>query len=285
MNVLLTTMNANLESMRQQMEAAKVAADLQNSVLKAQMTGQTARLEALEEENASLREASESEGKGKKEDTRVFLPTSSDSPYFPCPRNHTSFKPFVAPLTGDHTADRLEGEALEEYKTTHWVAKSLHDCVFHFKEHSAEWVSAIGEGTLPAQPDRSATYLEAMQNTLEETHSLLLHRLQLVRTRVHLKEAHGGLTVSDTAMLDYVHAGLYGAHPGQVVLDPKMQEFMEKFGQKMVSSKLHVGAKAAVTGNENPKPTASSKQQRKNRLAREAAAKKKQDSLAAAPSR
>lgn len=283
----MAAFSAQLGTLRSEMSDSKIAADAKILALTTQLSGQEARNLALEGEIASLRDANGANEKGKKVDERVFLPTSSDSPFFPLPRNHTTFKPFVAPLKGDPTHDGLDGEALEEYKTLHWCAKSLHDCNFHLGVHFDEWLSAIGEGTLPVSPDRSAAFLEALKNTLEETHSLLLHRFQIIVTRVYLKSAHGGLTVGDQALLDYLHTELYGVHPGQHVVDPAIQKLIDAFGAKVVYSKLNAGAKVDAQANAKIAQQPSAKQQRKDRLARENAAKAKKagkQALLAAPS-
>ena len=61
---------------------------------------------------------------------------------------------------------------------------------------------------------------------------MLLHRFQIIRTRAHLKETHGGLTVGDNALLDFVDTELYGVHQGQQIFDPKIQALIEQFGGK-----------------------------------------------------
>jgi len=258
-------------------DAAKAAKDAAKAAAATDL-----KVAALEAENADLKtsltelQAASPKGKGKeKKDTRRFLPTVSDSPYFPLPRSHTSYKPFLAPLKGEETADLLRGEALEEYRTLHWSLKSLHDCLFHFKEHADEWMDATENGVLPADPTQATAYLDALYNTLDETTQLLLHRFQIIRTREHLKSAHGTLTTGDEALLDYIQTELYGVHPGQHVVDPKIKGLLESFGQKVLYSKLAAGAKAdAGVANPGGKPDAkSAKQQRKDRLEREAAAK------------
>jgi len=247
------------------------------AALKAENEGLKASLEELQ--------TSSTKDKGKeKKDARSFLPTASDSPYFALPRSHTSFKPILAPLKGEETADLLRGEALEEYRTLHWSLKSLHDCLFHFKSHAEEWLEATESGVLPADPQKATAYLEALYNTLDETTSLLLHRFQIIRTREHLKSAHGALTVGDEALLDYIQTELYGVHPGQHVVDPKIKGLLEAFGQKVLYSKLAAGAKADAGAGKTERTTDSSKnakQQRKDRLAREAAAKARKALLAA----
>ena len=83
--------------------------------------------------------------------------------------------------------------------------------------------------------------------------------------------------------MDYIHSELYGVHSGQSVLDPKIQMLLEVFGQKVSYSKLQAGAKADVASSSAVAPVKSAKQQRKDRIAREAAAKAKKAALLAAP--
>ena len=281
--------NRALAEMTAKLEAFQTKFDAQDKAVKDAAKVTSSKMAALEAENealqVSLEELQASSPKGKKKekkDDRRFLPTVSDSPYFPLPRSHTSFKPFLAPLKGEETADLLRGEALEEYRTLHWSLKSLHDCLSHFRAHADEWLEATESQVAPADPQKAAAYLEALFNTLDETTQLLLHRFQIIRTREHLKSAHGALTVGDEALLDYIQTELYGVHPGQHVVDPKIKGLLEAFGQKVLYSKLAAGAKAdagAVPGGKLEAKTA--KQQRKDRLAREAAAKARKALLAA----
>ena len=114
-------------------------------------------------------------------------------------------------------------------------------------------------------------------NHVDAAYELLLQRLELVRTRAHLKSKQGGLTVVDQSLLDYVQTQVYGLTPDMNVLDPTIREHVEAFTKKVVFSKLNAGAKASLLKSESSpsKDRAKDKKQRKERLKREAAAKAK----------
>ena len=157
----LAKLTADLLVMQTEISTVKTASAAKIDELEASLQDQASRNAELVDEIASLKEAAK-DGKGKEKDTRVFLPTAPDSPYFPFPRNHSSMKPFIAPLKGEDTAHLLKDEALEEYKTTHWVAKSLHDCIFHLDANYDAWFEAVADGKLPPNPERSSAFLEAL---------------------------------------------------------------------------------------------------------------------------
>jgi hypothetical protein len=275
--------------------AADLAAVLDKlSALQADLLSQKSDSDALRKNSDALRKESEElkaanadlqlqleelrsgeENKSSKEkDTRFFLPLAKDSPYFAPPKNRTSTKPYIAPLKGDATADALTGEALAEYQTAHWVCSALHDFKFWTTSRRSEWNDAVAASDAVAEPDRSAAYLEAAMNHVDVAHDLLLQRLEVVRTRAHLKSKTGGLTVTDQAMLDYVQTQMYGLTPDMNILDQSVRAHIEAFQKKVIYSKLNAGAKAALT-KPSGSPKADNKKQRKERLKRDAAAKAK----------
>ena len=112
-------------------------------------------------------------------------------------------------------------------------------------------------------------------NHVDVAHDLLLQRLEVVRTRAHLKSKSGGLTVTDHAMLDYVQTQMYGLTPDMNILDPSIRAHIENFQKKVNFAKLNAGAKAALSKPAPGSPKVADRKQRKERLKREAAAKTK----------
>ena len=240
--------------------------------------------EALRSANAELKKeldalrdsGGDAAAEGTKKDDRIFLPLATNSPYFPPPKNRASSKPCIAPLKGDQTADALTGEALAEYQTAHWVCSALHDVQFWTADSRQKWYDAVAASEID-DAERSAAYLEAAFNHMDVAFELLLQRLEVVRTRVHLKSKQGGLTVTDTALLDFVNTQLYGMTPDMNVLDPSVRKHIEAFNKKVLFSKLNAGAKASLLKQDpsHTSPKAKDRKQRKERLKREAAAKAK----------
>ena len=184
-------------------------------------------------------------------------------------------KPFIAPLKGDATADALTGEALAEYQTTHWVCSALHDFKYWTADRRESWLEAVSSSTTITEADRSSAYLEAAMNHVDVAHDLLLQRLEVVRTRAHLKSKQGGLTVTGHAMLDYVQTQMYGLTPDMNILDPSIRSHIENFQKKVNFAKLNAGAKAALSKPAPGSPKVADRKQRKERLKWEAVAKTK----------